>query len=195
MEVLICQIKHLNIGLGSYCWWGSTPLNTSLFTDGSGSQFYYGMYLGSDPRAVFAKPTIQREDVISDSPVAEFTDTSIYYCEELREQNKYTEAMEFILSYPEDNPDDQAAYLQFYNCYNKNTSLASRAKLNNLFISLYNEDNIDGAIDILNDVLGQSELTNSSELEDAAYAIESYARIHKKKSPKFVKTAKMLLLK
>ncbi|MFZ2325184.1 MAG: T9SS type A sorting domain-containing protein, partial [Ignavibacteriaceae bacterium] len=57
---------------------------------------------------------------------------------------------------------------------NQNTELATRAKLNNVYIALYNEDNISEAITTFNEVMKNTELSNPTELSLVHNAIESY---------------------
>ena len=66
---------------------------------------------------------------------------------------------------------------------NPNTSLATKANINNLYISLYNEDNLADATVKFSSIIKKPELSTSSELSDVDDAIESYARIHNKTVP------------
>jgi len=68
---------------------------------------------------------------------------------------------------------------------NQNTSLSTRANINNLYISLYDENNLDEAVSISGNILEKAGLSTASELSDVEYAIESYARIHDKTIPDF----------
>jgi len=215
-------------------WWGSNPPNTSLFQVGSSSQFYYNPYLYVDPWAGMAKviasnnesPT--KEEGISKPSTEEIE--SFLYGIELRLQNKYSEAKDYFISYIANNPDKQAAYVELYNCYNKetaddiikffnalpekaskdhklllsylylkngdfknakevnntlitekpNTQLATREKLNNVYIALYNEGNINEAITIFNEVLNKIELSTPMELSLVHQAIETYGKTYGK---------------
>ncbi|MFZ2865698.1 MAG: C25 family cysteine peptidase [Ignavibacteriaceae bacterium] len=58
---------------------------------------------------------------------------------------------------------------------NPNTSLESRAKLNNVYIALYNENNINEAINIFNEVMNKPELSTPLELQMVYDAITSYS--------------------
>jgi hypothetical protein len=58
---------------------------------------------------------------------------------------------------------------------NPNTSLETRAKLNNVYIALYSENNINEAINIFNDVMNKPELSTPLELQLVYDAITSYA--------------------
>jgi hypothetical protein len=58
---------------------------------------------------------------------------------------------------------------------NPNTSLAIRAKLNNAYIALYDENNLNQAIAIFNDVMNKPELSTPIELQLVYDAITSYA--------------------
>jgi len=59
---------------------------------------------------------------------------------------------------------------------NPNTSLSERAMINNAYIALYNENNIDGAVNIFRKVLKQPELSTPMELAEVKEAIGSYAK-------------------
>jgi parallel beta-helix repeat protein len=59
---------------------------------------------------------------------------------------------------------------------NRNTSLAERAIINNAYIALYDENNIDEAVKIFKEALKQPELSTEMELENVREAIESYAK-------------------
>jgi hypothetical protein len=61
---------------------------------------------------------------------------------------------------------------------NPNTELAVRAKLNNVYIVLYNENDLDAAIEILNEVSKKPELSTEVELSLVRDAIEAYATTH-----------------
>ncbi len=63
---------------------------------------------------------------------------------------------------------------------NPNTELATKAKLNNVYIALYNEDNINEAITIFNEVLNKIELSTPMELSLVHNAIETYANTYGK---------------
>lgn len=58
---------------------------------------------------------------------------------------------------------------------NPNTSLETRAKLNNVYIALYNDNNINEAINIFNGVMNKPELSTPLELQLVYDAITSYA--------------------
>ena len=64
---------------------------------------------------------------------------------------------------------------------NLNTPLSERAKINNLLIALYNENNLDNAETIYKDILSKPELSSTSELSDIEYAIKTYEKIFNKK--------------
>ena len=57
---------------------------------------------------------------------------------------------------------------------NKNTSLAESAIINNAYIALYDENNIDEAVKIFKEALKQPELSTEMELENVRDAIKSY---------------------
>jgi len=215
-------------------WWGSNPPNTSLFQIGYSSSFYYNPYLYVDPWAGTAKMAANdgispTEENIINKASTEDIDLLLYGIE-LRQQNKYSEAKDYFISYIKNNTDKQAAYVELYNCYSKetadeiisffnslpekaskdhklllsylylkngdfknakdvnitiaaenpNTELATRAKLNNVYIALYNEDNINEAITIFNEVLNRTELSTPMELSLVHNAIETYANTYGK---------------
>ena len=203
-------------------WWGSNPPNTSKFQIGSNAYFDYQWYLSSDPWAGFAK-IIAGNVGNSPNPTQNPIEPLLAGID-LRNQNKYKEAKDFFKDYLAEHPDNQAAYVDLYSCYNKetsndiinffnnlpekaskdhklllsflylkegndkeakkinnkiiaenpNTSLATRAKLNNIYITLYNENNIDGAINDFNEVINKDELSTPMELSLVQQAIESY---------------------
>jgi parallel beta-helix repeat protein len=57
---------------------------------------------------------------------------------------------------------------------NANTSLGERAKLNNFYISLYNENNPNRASAILKDVERRADLSTPMEISDAEHALQVY---------------------
>ncbi len=59
---------------------------------------------------------------------------------------------------------------------NPNTRLATKAKLNNFYIALYNENNPNVASAILNEVLSKAELSTPMELSIAQDALEAYGK-------------------
>ncbi|MEO0293381.1 MAG: C25 family cysteine peptidase [candidate division WOR-3 bacterium] len=160
---------------------------------------------------------------------------SLYSTVELRLQNKYRETKDFLISYLAEHPENQAAYVELYNCYspetvdalieyfsslpkeaakehklllsylyikqgqidmakkinskiigeNPNTELAARAKINNFYIALHNENDFNGATKILNEVLNNPELLNEIDLSLAQEVIETYAMTYGKEIPLF----------
>jgi tetratricopeptide (TPR) repeat protein len=63
---------------------------------------------------------------------------------------------------------------------NPNTALAEKAKINNMLIALFNENNFDEAVNGYSDVVSQPKLSTTAELSDAEDAIETYAQVHGK---------------
>jgi tetratricopeptide (TPR) repeat protein len=63
---------------------------------------------------------------------------------------------------------------------NPNTSLAERATINNAYISLFNENNIDDAVNIYDEAANTPALSTSAELSDVRDAIDTYAKVHGK---------------
>lgn len=130
-------------------WWGSNPPNTSLFQVGSGSSLtYFTGSLTSDPWSGFPLHTTSVGDTgIIRSPgaissVQEVSEQAISKQESLQpdlssvqnpivplldginlcNQGKYGDAKDFFLSYLSKHPDNQAAYVELYNCYSEETA-------------------------------------------------------------------------
>lgn len=59
---------------------------------------------------------------------------------------------------------------------NSNSKLAANAKINNIYISLYNENNLKEAVDVFNDIIKRPELSSYLELSLVRQAIESSAK-------------------
>ena len=59
-----------------------------------------------------------------------------------------------------------------------NSLLSTRAKMNNFYIALYNENDFDGTVTIFNDILARPELVDTLELQLLQNALESYAQMH-----------------
>lgn len=216
-------------------WWGSAPPNTSLFTVGPSAYFYYDSYLSSDPWAGIAKTGSNTTTVASVAKGVQRSLTSkappneqagsLLQGTKLRLNKKYKEAKDFFVSYINNFPDNQQAYVELYNCYsketaddiisffnslplkasndhklllaylylkqgnvnmaekvndkiileNQNTSLSEKAMINNAYIALYNENNVDKAVNIFKMVLKKSELSTEMELSDLQNAIKTYA--------------------
>jgi tetratricopeptide (TPR) repeat protein len=57
---------------------------------------------------------------------------------------------------------------------NSNTPLASRGKLNNFYITLYNENDMKGAASILSDVISKKDLLTPTEISIAQNALKTY---------------------
>ena len=60
---------------------------------------------------------------------------------------------------------------------NPNTTLSARAMINNAYIALYNENNVDEAVKIFNEAVKQPKLSTEMELADLQNAIISYADV------------------
>lgn len=60
---------------------------------------------------------------------------------------------------------------------NPNTSLSTRAKINNLYITMYNENDLQKTSDILNDVMSKPELSNAFELAQVQEAFNIYNKV------------------
>jgi tetratricopeptide (TPR) repeat protein len=208
-------------------FWNGVP---SLLYSGSGTIITVG-YLSTDPWAGFAKALSGNEEFtetgsasIAKTNPSEYAD-SLYYGIELRMQDKYIEAKDFFISFIKKYPDNQAAYVELYNCYNEETAgdiinfftslpekaskehklllsylylksgniesakdinnsvikdmpgtkAEAAARINNIYISLYRENDIDNAVNIFNQLNKKSILSSSVELSLVQQAIESYA--------------------
>ncbi|KAB2840649.1 MAG: T9SS type A sorting domain-containing protein, partial [Melioribacteraceae bacterium] len=68
---------------------------------------------------------------------------------------------------------------------NSNTSLSAKARINNIYISLYNENKIETAVSAFSSILNTKDFETTKEFEDMEYAIQSYARINNKTIPNF----------
>lgn len=212
-------------------WWGSNPPNTSLFQVGYSSQFYYDPPLSLDPWGGIPKISISSNNETNLNKVNQIPDNdinSLIEGIELRLQGKLLDAKNFFISYLANYPENQQAYVEFYNCYSKetsdeiikffsslpekadkdhklllsylhlkngdykkalevnnslisgfpNSSLAARAKLNNAYIALYNENNINEAITYFNEVVRAKEVLTPVELSIAHNDIEFYGKTY-----------------
>lgn len=203
----------------NFTYWGATP-PVNFYASG-GSTIRYDDWLTSDPW-LSAAPW-------KEQPM----DSSMSIAFRLRREGKYREAFEFLKRYILKNPNDQAAYVELYNCYNNdtagdlisffsplpdaasddhnlllsqlylrqgnahlarevndgiianhaNTPLAGRAKLNNAYISLYSEKDVDRAVTLFNEVASRSDLSTEIELSLVQQAIESRAEVLGKDQP------------
>lgn len=61
---------------------------------------------------------------------------------------------------------------------NANTSLSERAMINNAYIALFNDNNLNEAVKIYGEVLNRSELSTPLELSSFRDVIENYAKTH-----------------
>jgi tetratricopeptide (TPR) repeat protein len=217
-------------------YWLGQP-TSSMFYLGSGCTIMTDNWLSNNPWAGIPKMVAGSDETPNsgegetDQPTVIISnlsgenDDSFFRGVELRNQEKYKEAMDFFISYIAKHPADQAAYIELYNCYNKetandlisffssihkeaakehkfllsylylkvgdvemakkvnngiivdnpNTELSSRAKINKIYMALYNDNDLDGAFSIFDEVLNRSDLSNSLELSLVQQAIESYA--------------------
>jgi tetratricopeptide (TPR) repeat protein len=243
-------------GLAAYGnWWGSNPPDISLFTVGSASYLYYNPFRTTDPWVGFPLPSVvpgstgplQPPEVISSlqkeseqalQPNPSASQTSIEPLLdgiELQYQNKYKDAKDFFLSYLSMHPENQAAYIELYNCYseetasdiisyfsslppkaakehklllsylylkqgdikmaknvnndiinaNPNTLIASRGKMNNALIALYNENDLNSAVATFTDALKRPDLSTDIDLSLVRERIETYAVTHGMQKPTF----------
>jgi|GEM_PF-3473252 len=223
---------------GCYNYWGY-PLNTSLFSVGSGSSFNYAPYEQTDPWSGYPLPSIKQQVPVvspgdnklenqiasaqnvvnapgSSIGVAVVAD-SLFTGIDLISSNKFSEAKDFFVAYLKNHPDNQAAYTYLYNCAdssttpdiinyfsslpskaskeqklllsylylkegnidlakkvndkiiaeNQNTPLGVRAKLNNFYIALYNNNDVNTASSLLNEVENESSLSTPVEIATA----------------------------
>ena len=122
-----------------YDWWGSNPPDASLFNVGSACYFYYDDWLGSDPwgnvplpsarqvtgsgtRIAYAASKVNNPSVgVKSSSNSVALQDSILIGIRLREQNKFSEAMNYFLSYVGRHPEDPAGYVELYGCTNDTT--------------------------------------------------------------------------
>ncbi len=243
------NISNVNVGIsyptiasglyGCYNWWGSSNPNTTLFSVGSASYFYYTPYESSDPWYGFPLPSTKQLPVVdpsvklenqiagiqdsklivdpnSSDEVSGITD-SLFIGLALREDNKLNEAKDFFILYLKQHPENQAAYTYLYSCAdssttpdiinffkslppkaskaqklllsylylkqgnvdlakkvnamiiadNSNTRLAVRATLNNFYIALYNENDVNTSSNLLNEVENQASLSTPVEISTA----------------------------
>lgn len=216
-----------------FTYWGGPP-TPSMFYLGYGCSIDSNNWLSNDPWNPPPAPPpaynnspaqlsqlSTRQDIVQSNPTE-----SLFDGIELRMENKHKEAKDFFISYIAKHPDDQAAYVELYNCYNDetakdimdfftslpkaaakehelllsylyvkqgnvnlaeqvnskvigenpNTPLATKAKINNFYIALYNENDVAGASAILNEVLSKAELSTPMELSIAQDALEAYGK-------------------
>jgi tetratricopeptide (TPR) repeat protein len=223
-------------------WWGSTSPNTSLFSVGPNGYLGYNPYLTSDPWNGAPLPSEVQQPIVKDTAIALAKSTStassvkdqsentsissignssadidsILIGINLRNQNKYKEAMDYFISYLSRHPDNQRAYVELYDCADSetipiiinffkslpkqasndnqlllsylylkqgeinlakkvndmiiaegsNTSLAERAMINNAYIDLFNENNLDDAVKLYNQAVNKPQLSTPRELAD-----------------------------
>ena len=143
---VLVGISYPTIGsglYGCYNWWGNNPPNTSLFSVGSASYFYYTPYEQSDPWTGIPQPSIKQVPVdtasvklgnqiavIQDSKdggiqnssvnIPGLTD-SLFTGIVLRDGNILSDAKELFISYLKNHPDNQAAYTYLYSCADSST--------------------------------------------------------------------------
>ena len=213
-------------------WWGDSPPNTQLFSVGPNADFSYDYYLQTDPCSGMGKMVAGNNG--SSSGGDDVSKSSSNNIEplipgiELRREKKYSEAKDFFISFIANHPENQAAYVELYNCYSKetasdlinyfsslpkeaskdhklllaylylkngnvkeakevnntiieenpNTELGTKAKLNNVYITLYNEGNINDAVAIFNEVMNKAELSTTLELNLVYQDIEIYGKTY-----------------
>ena len=108
-----------------YNWWGSNNPNTLLFYTGPNAYFYYQPYIMQDPWE-YAQNVAYKNDVnvISQQNEQSYKSVSadsnsLFYGMMLRSKGDYKAAKDFFISYLEKYPENQAAYVELYNCYTK----------------------------------------------------------------------------
>ena len=215
-------------------WYIPSP---SYFAIGPGSSINYIPYFTTNPWAGIPKiasgdsqtPTIDDNNSAPWIINENFDDkNSLYYATELRFQNRFIEAKDFVLSYIDKNPDDQAAYVELYKCFNDetaddiikffnslprkavtghklllsymylkkgdielakkvnnnlilseaNTPISTRAKINNLYIALHNENDFNSAVSMFNEVLQEYNLSSYVELSLVQDELDTYAQLN-----------------
>jgi hypothetical protein len=232
-------------------WWGGTP-NSSMFDLGNGSSLQFvWTYLSTDPWLSIPLPVIAggggtnegvaaaKEqnirpvqtnssglEAVSGTNPSMPTISPLFDGIQLRWAKKYNEAKDFFKSYVSKYPDDQAAYVELYNCYSNETSndlvtffsslpkkaakehalllpylylkqgkiaeakdinekiakqyansdLGIRAKLNNFYITLYDEKKPAEASLLLNEVSQRTQLSTSLEFSLAQQALATYPK-------------------
>jgi len=141
-------------GLYAECdWWGSYPPNSSLWYVYSGCYGYFTYPETVDPWAGYHSPSNERapnDGMVTprvaqnnshsmpmnsiQTPVAtQSTPTdSLLIGVALRDQNEFTEAKDFFLSYLNSHPDNQAAYVYLYSCADSATTPAIIQYFSNL---------------------------------------------------------------
>ena len=213
-------------------WWGDYPPDTQLFSVGPNADFSYNYPLQTDPCSGMGKMVAGNYgrslggDDVSKSSVNDFE--PLIPGIELRREKQYSEAKDFFISFINNHPENQAAYVELYNCYSKetandlinyfsslpkeaskdhklllsylylkngnvkearkvnnaiisenpNTELGTRAKLNNVYVSLYNERNVNEAVAIFNEVMNKAELSTPLELNLVYQDIEIYRKTY-----------------
>lgn len=217
-----------------YNWWGSSTPNPTSFQVGSNAFFDYDPYLSSDPWGSMSKTVTNGDEIftpeISINKISTEFNGQLLYGLQLLVWGKNLDAADYFISYIKENPNNQVAYVNLYNCYSKetadkiikffsslpekaskdhklllaylylkngdyknakevnnsiiaenpNTDLATKANLNNVYIALYNEENINEAIKIFNDALSKSKLSTTIELSQVHNAIETYGKTYGK---------------
>ena len=134
-------------------WWGNYPPNSSLFYVSSACYGYFIYPLSSDPwygyplpsnkpieNGVEVTPSMAQNSSHSgpmgsiQTPVAtpSVPTDPLLTGLILRGQNKFTEAKDFFLSYLNNHPDNQAAYVYLYSCANNETTPEIIQYFNNL---------------------------------------------------------------
>ena len=126
-----------------YVYWGGTPVS-SMFAVGSGSSIDYNNWLSTDPWSgaplLLASPAPGGSGVKTNQVAARVTapqsdaqsprittngsvganmsnsEDSLLVGIQLREQDKYKEAKDYFVSFLRRHPDQQAAYVELYNC-------------------------------------------------------------------------------
>jgi len=212
-------------------WGGTPPIN---FYTLYGSTINYDYWLTSDPwegegsqSLAMTEPSSLTPSDLASSQVDVPGEASLFDGVALRLAGEYVEAVDFFKSYLSKNPGDQAAYVELYNCYSKETAddllsyftslpqeasrdhglllgylylrqgdsrmarqvndeliksypttaLASRAKLNNAYLSLYADNDVATAASLLNEVASRPELTTEIELSLVQQAIDAQTAV------------------
>ncbi len=169
---------------------------SNINIESSSVEDFDSLYIGIDLR--HQKKLIEAKDYfisyLSKHPEDQRAYTELYNCEDkqtIKEiltlfktlPKQASKEQGLLLSYLYQKEGDIQSAKKINNALIKkypNTPLSVRANIENIYILLYSENNLNDAVDIFKDVLKEAQLSTSTELTDAEYAIESYARIHEK---------------
>jgi len=175
-------------GLYAECdWWGSYPPNSSLWYVYSGCYGYFTYPLTADPWAGYPTPSIKQiENSLEVTPriaqnnshsspmnsiqnpvaVQSNLPDSLLIGVALRDQNNFTAAKDFFLSYLNSHPDNQAAYVYLYSCADSATTPA----IIQYFTNLPKQAAPDHKLLLANLYLMQGNVTSAKQVNNAIIA-------------------------